>query len=222
MSKIQKWPILAQIDPNLTQIWAFRSSKIKKKNFLLFLQKSKKNYFGQKKSTFHHFYPLHDFPLPTLRKFFLEFFSKTAHWNFLIFCTKSSLWSRKKMTVSLLCLKFKNDPFWPKLTQIWPKYGQFGRQKFLFYLFFFSKNEKKLSWAKKSTFHHFYPHYDLPLPTLSKFLKCLKLRFSHFFREKKWKIYFLLFFVKYGEYSCNFLPFYYTQIGPFLTKNCQN
>ena len=27
------------------------------------------------------------------------------------------------MTVSHFQLKFKNDPFWPKLTQIWPKFG---------------------------------------------------------------------------------------------------
>ena len=40
---------------------------------------------------------------------FLLFFLKTMHWNFLIFCTKPSLWSRKK-SVSLFCQKFKNDP----------------------------------------------------------------------------------------------------------------
>ena len=51
---------------------------------------------------------------------FFAFFSQSVHYNFLIFCTKPSLWSRKKMTFSHFLGKFKNGPFWPKLTQIWP------------------------------------------------------------------------------------------------------
>ena len=98
---------------------------------------------------------------------FFTFFSKTAHWNFLIFCRKPSLWSRKKMTVLVFRGNFKNGPLWPKLTQIWPKFGHYlaiwdlkhGCSKkdgvknfeiFLFFLlFFFSKSKKKLFQAKK-------------------------------------------------------------------------
>ena len=54
---------------------------------------------------------------------FFAFFSRTAHQIFLIFCSKHSLWSRKKMTFSLFLGNFNNGPFWPKLTQIWPKFG---------------------------------------------------------------------------------------------------
>ena len=50
-------------------------------------------------------------------------FSRTAHQNFLIFCSKHSLWSRKLITFSLFGGNFKNDPVWPKLTQIWPEFG---------------------------------------------------------------------------------------------------
>ena len=48
-------------------------------------------------------------------------FSRTTHQNFLIFCSKHSLWSRNIIMSSLFGGNFKNDPFWPKLTQIWPK-----------------------------------------------------------------------------------------------------
>ena len=52
---------------------------------------------------------------------FFEFFSRTAHQNFLIFCSKHSIWSRKIITFSLFGGNFKNGPVWPKLTQIWPE-----------------------------------------------------------------------------------------------------
>ena len=77
LSKIHKWPILAQIGPNLTKIWAFSSPKIFNFFFLLFLQKSKKIILG-KKIHFHHFYPLHDLPLPTQILFIFCFFPKMA------------------------------------------------------------------------------------------------------------------------------------------------
>ena len=43
--------------------------------------------------------------------------------QFAIFCTKPSVWSRKKNYYFVFLGKFKNYPFWPKLTQIWPKFG---------------------------------------------------------------------------------------------------
>ena len=57
LSKIQKWPILAQIEPNLTQIWAFRSSKIKKKMFPSFFTKIEHKLFRAKKIHFSPFWP---------------------------------------------------------------------------------------------------------------------------------------------------------------------
>ena len=102
---------------------------------------------------------------------FFAFFSKTAHWNFLIFCTKPSLWSRKKMTVSLFCRKFKNDPFWPKLTQIWPKFGHFGRQKLKKKMsFFFYKNRKKIISGKTNPLFTIFTHFMTSLsPHLENF-----------------------------------------------------
>ena len=50
---------------------------------------------------------------------FLAFFSKTANWNFMIFCRKLSLCSPKNITAG----KFEKWPFLPKLTQIWRKFG---------------------------------------------------------------------------------------------------
>ena len=44
--------------------------------------------------------------------------SRTTHRNFLIFCSKHSLCSRKIITFSLFGGNFKNEPVWPKLTQI--------------------------------------------------------------------------------------------------------
>ena len=39
------------------------------------------------------------------------------------FLHEASPWCQKNMPVSLFWRKFKNDPFWPKLTQIRPKFG---------------------------------------------------------------------------------------------------
>ena len=50
-------------------------------------------------------------------------FSRTTHHNFLIFCSKHSLWSRKIITLSLFGGNFKNGSVWRKLTQIWPEFG---------------------------------------------------------------------------------------------------
>ena len=49
---------------------------------------------------------------------FLAFFSRTAHQNFLIFCSKHSLWSLKIITFSLCGENLKNSPFWPNLTKL--------------------------------------------------------------------------------------------------------
>ena len=52
--------------------------------------------------------------------------SKTAHWNFLIFA--GSLVSGMKKYYSFgFSEKFGKWLFWPKLTQIWPKFGHLAR-----------------------------------------------------------------------------------------------
>ena len=88
---------------------------------------------------------------------FFAFLSKSVHWNLLIFCTKPSLWSKKKEDVFAFFGKIQKWPFWPKLTQIWPKFGHIwlyqawstGVQKYCWKKFFFFKIEKKLVRAKK-------------------------------------------------------------------------
>ena len=93
---------------SLVEIWLVQL-KLK-----FFGKKSRFAHFGQKLSKIGLFGPkcskMEVFP----------FLSQSVRQNFLIFCTKPSLWSRKKTTVSLFWRKFKNDPFWRKLTQIWP------------------------------------------------------------------------------------------------------
>ena len=88
-----------------------------------------------------------------------QFFSETAHWN-LLFFAQSLVSGVEKMTVSLFCRKLKNNPFCPKLGQIW----EFWPSKNFFSPFFY-KNRTKIISGKKSTFQHFYPLHDLPLPT---------------------------------------------------------
>ena len=66
-------------------------------------------------------------------------FSKTAHWNFLIFCRKPSLCSPKNITALVFQGNLKNGPFWPKLTQIWPKFGHLARWNRLAKIFFRQK-----------------------------------------------------------------------------------
>ena len=88
---------------------------------------SKKWRFFQEKSKIGHFGPSmpktvqngHFWPKMTKMEVF-AFFSRTAHQNFLIFGSKHSHWSLKIITFSLFGENFKNSPFWPKLTQIWP------------------------------------------------------------------------------------------------------
>ena len=50
---------------------------------------------------------------------FLAFFSKTAHWNFLIFCRKPSLCSSKILRLRFFGEIWKMDLF----GQYWPKFG---------------------------------------------------------------------------------------------------
>ena len=148
------------------------------------------------------------------QRLFAFFFSKTANWNFLFLCMKPSLWSRKNDDLAFL-LKIQKWPILaqidPNLTTIW----EFWLSKMFSFLIFFLQKSKR---EKNSTFHHFYPHYDLPLPTLSKFSKCLKLRFSHFFREKNGKFVFYYFSWDMVSIVAIFLTFYYTQIWPFWPK----
>jgi len=125
------------------------------------------------------------------------FFSNTAHWNFLIFCTKPSLWRRKKMPVSISYRKFENDPFRPKSTQICPEVRHVGRQKLPkknFSFLFVQKSPINYFAPKKSIFT-VYPLYVLRLPTLCEFLKCVKQRFfTSSSKSAHW--YFLLFCTK--------------------------
>ena len=138
------------------------------------------------------------------------------------------------MTFSHFLGKFKNGPFWPKLTQIWPKFGHIwlyqarstGVQKT-----FSSKimrknklqNRKKHYFGRqKSTFCPYEHHYDSPLPTLRKILKFLKWRFFALFFEKNQKFYY--FFISLIEIwlvqlKLKFLVSYHSEIGLILTKN---
>ena len=104
------------------------------------------------------------------------FFLKTAHWNFLIFCTKPSLWNRKNGGFAFFSKRQK----WPILGQIWLKFWHFVVKK-IFSPSFFKRIEKIIS-GKKSTFHHFYPLHDLPLPTQMLFICCFfpKITKKHF------------------------------------------
>ena len=104
-----------------------------------FLQKSKK-IISSKKSTFHHFYALHDLPIPTQILFIFCFFPKIAKKNFgwkimslwawngshasdrMSACLYYSLWRRKKMTFSHFIGKFKNGPFCPNLGHFYLKF----------------------------------------------------------------------------------------------------
>ncbi len=128
---------------------------------------------------------------------FFAFFSRTTHQIFLIFCSKHSLWSRKKMTFSLFWGNFKSGPFWSKLTQIWPYLAIsglkhrcskkiFGKNFEIFYFFFISLQNRKKNYfgQRKSTIFLYEHHYDSPLPTLRKILKFLKWRFFAFFSKK--------------------------------------
>jgi len=56
---------------------------------------------------------------------FFAFFSRTTHQIFLFFCSKHSLWSRKKMTFSLFLGNF----------QIWPKFAHFWSDVLVFDIF---------------------------------------------------------------------------------------
>ena len=100
------------------------------------------------------------------------FFSKTVYWNFFIFCTKTSLGSRKILQFIFLA-KIQNELFWPKLTRIWPFLARFTTLKFLSskilkFLIFYSKNGEK----NQTTQHLLFtlePPYDLALPKTEDF-----------------------------------------------------
>ena len=166
---------------------------------------------------------------------FFAFFSRTTHQIFLIFCSKHSLWSRKKMTFSLFLGNFKNAPFWPKLTQIWPKFGLFWpdarafdifsskilkKKNLNFFDFFFLKFEKNVFRVKKIHFFHNDHPYDSPFPTLRQILKFLKWRVFAFF-GKIISFYIILVEIWLVQFKLNFFVFCHTQIGQILTKNGQ-
>ena len=130
---------------------------------------------------------------------YFAFFSRTAHQIFLIFCSKHSLWSRKKKTFSL---------FWeiskmPLFGQNWPKFGlnlaisgyirPEARVFKKIFFNFFSKSKKNYFGRRKSTFFPYEHHYDSPIPTLRKILKFLKSRFFAFFSKKNTFFFFTFF-----------------------------
>ena len=83
-------------------------------------------HFGQKLSKIGHFGP----KCPKMEVFHI-FFSQSVHYNLIIFCTKPSLWSRKKITFSYFLGKFKNGPFWTNL-------GHFLLKRSVIYCLWFS------------------------------------------------------------------------------------
>ena len=120
-----------------------------------------------------------------------------------------------------------NTIYWPKLTQIWPKFGHIwlyqvrstGVQKFwkkiiFFNFFFFFKIEKNIFWVKKINFFLLWPPLRrLSLPTPRKILKFIKWRFFAFFSRKKLKFLFFFHFFSWNMVSIveveifGFLPF---------------
>ena len=80
------------------------------------------------------------------------------------------------MTFSHFLGKFQNGPFWPKMTQIWPKFGHIwlyetlsmgvqkknGVKNFENFLFFFSKSKKKTTSDEKNP--HFSPMNTITTP----------------------------------------------------------
>ena len=118
-------------------------------------------------------------------------------------------WAKSKSKKwQLFWWKFKNDPFWPKLSQIWHKFGHIqlylpecSARVFKIFL-------EKILQAKKSTLMN--PIMTPPLPTRTQILKFLKWRFFIYLVE------ICLVYLK-----LNFLVSFYSQIGVILTKNGQ-
>ena len=97
-----------------------------------------------------------------------RFFSETVHYFFLKLYTWGSKSSAFLIIFSALAIFVKKNC--PKLA-IWPAgtgWLEFFRQKFVFLFLFQKWEEKKLFWAKKSSFYPSDPPHDLPLPTLPK------------------------------------------------------
>ena len=101
------------------------------------------------------------------------------------FCMKPSLSSQKNITALVFQGNLKNGPFWPILTQIWPKFGHLAHwnrlaKKFLskiLKIFFkniyfrtqlFFKNLKNIFRRRKSRFYPSNAPFDLPLLALKK------------------------------------------------------
>ena len=109
----------------------------KKVTFSLFHRKFENGpFFGQKWSKIGLFGP----KCPKMRVSAF-FFSKTAHWNFVIFCRKPSLWSQKIMTALIFGGNLKNDPFLAKIDPSlailagWPK--KISSKILIFFIFLF-------------------------------------------------------------------------------------
>ena len=136
---------------------------------------------------------------------FRIFFSRTTHQIFLIFCSKHSLWCRKKRRfrffweISKMALFGQN---WPKFglnlaisgyirpeARVFKKIFVKNFEK-IFFLIFFFKIEKKLFRAKKIHIFPYEHHYDSPLLTLRTNLKFLKWMFFALFFEKNQKFYY--------------------------------
>ena len=95
--------------------------------FFLFYKSEKKKLFHAKNPLFTFFYPLYDlqkiFEMPNTEVF--HFFSKTVHWNFLIFCTKSSVCSWKKWGFRFFVENSKMTHFGPNWAKFDPNLGIF-------------------------------------------------------------------------------------------------
>ena len=114
------------------------------------------------------------------------------------------------MTFSHFLGKFKNGPFWPKLTQIWPKFGHFGQKLSKIGVF-------GPKCRKNGGFSHFSRN---PFISISYFFVFLKKK-----NKKKIKKFFQNFFRKFFLNTCainpNFEPFE-AQNDLFLTISGQN
>ena len=73
------------------------------------------------------------------------------------------------MTFSLFCQRLKMTHFGPNWAKFDPNLGILVVKNVFIFFPSFTKMEKIIL-GKKSTFHHFYPLHDLPLPTQILFI----------------------------------------------------
>ena len=107
----QKWSKLGHFGHFLARFTDF-SKFLSSKMLNFFFQKSKKNYFGRKKSTFHHFDPPYDLPLLPLKKCL-----KCLKLRFLVRrrIRKNLEFSPRLFVRPSVCNAFSQNPFFLKL-----------------------------------------------------------------------------------------------------------